>query len=371
MPSGCACDPWTSRSGLFVVLSTVWPLASLLLREGAVGAEDAAAVLPIVKLSALLLLVRLTVTSESQVLRCIRLVVWPAVALALVAILQTLQFGPVLAMLSAVWASDDGADELIHRGSSTLMSPIATGDYIIISLVLVICCGARGLLGRHERLVLGLVLGTGVLAAGQFSTWISAAVAAVLILWRYPELRRRSVRFAPIGVLALAVGAPALIGRLQGFGDGFAVPTSWLGRWDNVMNIHMPHFDITRVFMGVEPDPVLQAPETWREVVYLEAGYLQFVWIGGLPLLLAFIWLSVAVLRYASALPKPATPTGACVSALMIVWVFLLVLTTIDAHLTMRGAGELIFLLLGLATAKIDERRTDERTDERETVPSQ
>ena len=98
----------------------------------------------------------------------------------------------MLAILAAVWAPTEASGELAERGATTLSSPIATGDYIIFSLVLVICCAARGLLGGRERLMLGLVLAAGVLATGQFSTWISAAVAAVLIGWRLPRVVPRS-----------------------------------------------------------------------------------------------------------------------------------------------------------------------------------
>jgi hypothetical protein len=339
--------------GVFVVMSVLWPIPSLLLREQSVDLGEYLAVFPVVKLTLFLVLVRLTITTQAQVVRCVRVVAWPASVLALIAILQTLQFGPVLSLLETFWSPEHTDEGVVERGSSTLASSIATGDYIIIALTIVICCSLNGLLDRRERLVLGLVLGAGVLAAGQFSTWISAGVVAILLLWRHRELRRLWVRLLPLGIIALAVGAPALISRLQGFGDGYGVPRSWLGRWDNVFNIHLPHFDSVRVFMGISPDSVLQAPETWRDVVYLESGYLQLLWVGGVPLLLAFVWLSIAVIRNAARQSSERTAAGACASALVIVWWFLILLTVIDPHLTLRGAGELIFLLLAITSGRI------------------
>jgi hypothetical protein len=340
----------------FLLMSTVWPVTSLLLRGHVPAATDLAAVLPVCKLVVIHLLVRCTVATAEQLVRCIRMIVWPGALVALVAVLQTLGIGPVLWALAALWTPDAAAAQLAERGTTTLSSPIATGDYVIFSLVLVICCGARGVLDRRERLVLGLVLATGALAAGQFSTWISAAVAAGLLLWRFPELRGRAGHLLPVLPVVFALGAPAFLTRLRGFGE-FGVPESWLGRWDNLSSFYLPRFDPLTVLVGVAPNPVLAAPETWREVIYLEAGYLQFLWIGGIPLLLTFGWLSVAVLRRTAELMDLPGVLGATGSALRIAWVFLLVLTVLDPHLTMRGIGDLLFALLAITTGRLSAAR--------------
>ncbi|MGH3914452.1 MAG: hypothetical protein ACRDTC_13765 [Pseudonocardiaceae bacterium] len=336
----------------FLLASTVWPLTSLMLRGHTPLPADLAAVLPVCKLVAIYLLVRFTVSTQEQVVRAIRLIIWPGSVVAVIAILQTLGFGPVLTLLASVWSPTEAAGTITERGGTTLSSPIATGDYIIFCLVLVICCGARGMLDRRERLGLGIVLSAGVLASGQFSTWISAAVAATLILWRFPDLRRKAWRFLPMLPIIFAIGAPAFLARIGGFSDR-SVPDSWQGRWDNLSTFYLPRFDWLNILVGVSPDPVLQAPERWREVIYLENGYLQFLWIGGIPLLLAFGWLSVAVLRRSEELMAEPGALGASAAALWIVWVFLLVLTFIDPHLTMRGIGDIIFVLLAITTGRI------------------
>jgi hypothetical protein len=358
--------------GVFLLMSTVWPLLSLMLRGQTPATSDLAAVLPVCKLIAIYLLVRFSVTTEAQLVRCFRLIIWPGAVVAVIAILQTLHVGPVVSMLQAVWTPDSNAAALAERGTTTLGSPIATGDYIIICLTLVICCGARGLLDRRERLALGLVLGAGVLAAGQFSTWISAVVAAGLILWRFGTVRHNSIRFLWLVPVALAVGAPALIGRLQGFGD-YGVPLSWIGRWNNLSDFYLPRFGFINVLLGVSPNSVLQAPERWREVIYLESGYLELLWIGGIPLLAAFIWLSVAVLRRTGKLmaqsggqsggqsadqsggQSGATATAA--SALWVCWWFVLILTVLDPHLTLRGTGDVLFMLMGITTGRLSVQR--------------
>ncbi|GAA5168588.1 hypothetical protein GCM10023321_62900 [Pseudonocardia eucalypti] len=353
---------------VFLLLATVWPLASVTLRGRMPDVDELAAVLPMIKLVGIYFLVRYTVTNERRALVTVRCIVWPGAAVALIAVLQTLKFQPVLLLLQAFWngGGADSTDQLSERGSATLGSPIAAGDVIIISLILVLCCGARGLLNGKERLGLALVLGAGTLASGQYSTWIAAAVAAVLLARRFPELRRQARRFAPLAGVAVVVGAPALIGRLSSFGvEGLPVPESWLGRYDNLTNLYLPHFNWITTLIGVSPNTVLQAPETWRSVVYLESGILYFLWIGGIPLLAAFIWLSVRVLRtIRPALWLPG-PLGACISCLDVVWRFLLILTVIDPHLQLRGTGDLIFTLLGVTAtgllAREDSRRATPR----------
>lgn len=354
--------------GLFLLMSTAWPLLSMILRGHTPLTSDLAAVLPVCKLVAIYLLVRFTVSTEGQLVRCFRLIIWPGVVVAVIAILQTLHFGPVVSVLQAVWTPDSNAAALAERGTTTLGSPLATGDYLVICLTLVICCGMRGLLERRERLALGLVLGAGVLATGQFSTWISAVVAGGFILWRFSTLRRKSLRFLWLVPVAVAVGAPALIGRLQGFGE-FGVPRSWIGRWSNLSTFYLPRFGFINVLLGVSPNSVLPAPERWRDVIYLESGYLNLLWIGGIPLLAAFGWLSVVVLRRTGKLiaqsdgpsdgPSGGQPAAlsAAASALWVSWWFVVILTVLDPHLTFRGSGDLIFALMGMTTGRLSVQR--------------
>jgi hypothetical protein len=338
--------------GVFLLMSTAWPLLSLMLRGQTPVTSDLAAVLPVCKLVGIYLLVRFSVSTEAQLVRCFRLIIWPGAVVAVIAILQTLNFGPVVTMLQAVWTPDTNVAALAERGTATLGSPLATGDYILICLTLVICCAARGLLNYRERLVLGAVLSAGVLAAGQFSTWISAIVVAGLILWRFGTIRRSSMRFLWLIPFVFALGAPALIGRLQGFGD-YGVPRSWIGRWNNLSNFYLPRFDFINVLLGVSPDPVLPAPERWREVIYLEGGYLRFLWIGGIPLLAAFLWLAVAVLRRTRELMERPGAIGVAASAMWVCWWFVLILTVLDPHLTFRGPGDVLFMLMGITTGRL------------------
>ena len=194
-----------------------------------------------------------------------------------------------------------------------------------------------------------------MLAAGQFSTWIAALVAAVLILHQYPDLRRRAVRFLPVAGVAVLVGAPALITRLESFGEGYGVPRSWLGRWDNLTTFYVPSlFDHGGFLIGVSPDSVLPAPETWRELIYLESGYLHLLWVGGLQLLAAFVWLSIAVLRRCADLAGRPDALGACGSTLFVAWWMVIILSVIDPHLFLARHRDVLFALLAIASGPLD-----------------
>lgn len=345
----------------FAVLSTVWPLTWILLRGRAPEPIEFAAVLPICKLVALLVLVRLAVSTHEQLVRCIRLVVWPASAVALIAILQTLNVAPVISILQTLWTPEEGDSELTNRGTSTLSSSIATGDYLVIGAILLLCCSVRGLLHARERLILGLVLGAGILASGQFSTWIAAAVAGILALHQIPDVRARALRLLPLLPVVAVIGAPAFLGRVQGLGSE-GLPVSWLGRWDNLTNFYLPTFDPLTALLGFSPSSVLDAPETWREVIYLEAGYLDLLWIGGLPLLIGFAFLSLAVLRRSRLLASRPGPLGAFAAALAICWAVVLVLTVLDPHLTQRGTGDLLFTMTAVVTGSLSAGSLSVRT---------
>ena len=335
----------------FFVLATAWPITSMLLRGVQPSTADLAAILPICKQIAVLLLVRATVVSDMQIRRCIQLVVLPAAAVALIAVLQTLQFGPVIGLLEAFWNASTTSFESDLRGSTTLAHPIATGDYIIIGSILLVVGWMRGLFRSRYWLIPGAVLAVGILAAGQFSSWLAAGIASALLLWRFPEARQRVVRLLPLAPIAAVLGAPAALGRLADFDSG-ELPASWQVRWDNVTHFYLPGLTEQGIFLGVSPNSVIAAPETWREAIYIEAGYIQFLWIGGIPLLLAFLWLSREILRQAGRGRDRPGPYGVCCASLEVTWWIVLVLTVLDAHLFLRGVGDLLFTLIAISSAR-------------------
>jgi hypothetical protein len=355
--------PWDVPLAAFVLLATIWPISAMWLRGLAPSAADVSAVLPVCKLAALMLLVRTTVRTPAQVLWCIRLIIGGAVGIAGIAVLQTLKFGPVLALLGTLWEVDPVVGSLETRGTTTLSNAVAAGDYIVIGLALLVTAGFRGLLGKWTRVAAGLVLASGVLAAGQFSTVLGALIAGALLVRRLPTMRVSALRLAPILGVAVLVGTPALLSRLVGFSGGNFPPQSWRVRWDNVIHLYLPELlENARFLIGVSPNPVKIPPDTWREFVYLESGYLQFLWVGGVPLLVGFVVLSRAVLTYAGRLGWRTDGVGACASALFIAWWMVVFLSVLDTHLLMRGPGDLLFTFVGIVASSAAEERTDDVT---------
>jgi hypothetical protein len=114
--------------------------------------------------------------------------------------------------------------------------------------------------------------------------------------------------------------------------------------------------------VGVSPNSVVVPPDTARDVVYLESGYLQFLWVGGVPLLVGFIALSVAVFRLTRRLESRTDGVGACAFALA-AWWMVVVLSLTDIHLFMRGVGDLIFILLGVVTGRAVVNRADNASE--------
>ena len=138
--------------------------------------------------------------------------------------------------------------------------------------------------------------------------------------------------------------------RLEGFGGSLGYPSSWHSRIDNLTSFFLPQLAGFRWVLGVRPDPVLPAPETWRNAIYLESGVLWLLWVGGIPLLIAFCWFVRAALRHTHRVARGRSDVIGVVSlAAFGSLCAMAFLTLFDAHVQMRGGGDALFILLGLS----------------------
>lgn len=330
---------------LLAALGSVWPLFWVLARAHAPTTTDVLSTVVLWRLSALYVMFRWVVRSPEHVRRCLVILLASSSLLAMVAVVDSLG----IVKIGGLWTQTISQDTA-GRGGATLASAIAVGDYLAYTLVIALGWYVQR---RAPRLLLagiGAVLILGSLGTGQFSAWIAAVIVVVIVARRERELVSLAVRFAPIVVLAAVVAWPVVGTRLAGFGDGAGVPSSWLGRIDNLTHFYLPRLAGFHWVLGVRPDSVLPAPETWRQIIFLESGYLWFFWVGGLPLFLGFLYFARVAFRHTDRIWRSRRDdVGLAALAAQAALCSILVLSLIDMHLTLRGGGDLFFILLGLS----------------------
>jgi hypothetical protein len=331
------------------LLGSLWPLIWVLTRGQTPTAADVFSTFTLWRLAALYALFRWVVRTSEQVRRCLWILVAGSCLLAVIALLQSLG----LVTIGGLWTPTHTTDAA-GRGGATLSSSIAVGDYLAYSVAVVLVLYLRR---AGPRLVLAAIAGIlilGSLGTGQFSAWIAALIVVAIVAWHEGQLRRFPLWLVPVAALAVAVAWPVISTRLAGFGSGQGVPSSWLGRIDNLSNFYLPRLGGFNWVLGVRPDSVLPAPETWRDVIYLESGLLWFFWVGGIPLFLGFVWFVHAALRHTRQVARArADDIGVVALAARAALCSIVVLTVIDMHLTLRGGGDLFFILLGISANRL------------------
>jgi hypothetical protein len=92
--------------------------------------------------------------------------------------------------------------------------------------------------------------------------------------------------------------------------------------------------------------------------VWIESGYTWLLWGGGIPLLGAYIAFAVSVIRKGWAYARRADAAGIAATAVAAAMCAQLLTMIFDPHLTYRGSGDALFLLLALARS-LPSRRTE------------
>ena len=331
---------------ILAAVSSIWPLFWLFARGRLPSSTDAFDTVVLWRLASLYALFRLVVRTPEQVRRCLWVLLVSASLLSVLALLDSLGIykpgGPWVAQLS-----DSGTG----RGGATLNSAIAVGDYLGYSFAV----ASVWLLRRREpRRLIAVMTGLiflGILGTGQFSAWFELIIVVVVVAANTGQIRQLMKWIVPVSIVGAIVAWPVLSTRLAGFGSGQGLlPHSWQGRIDNLTNFYIPRLSGFKWVLGVRPDTVLPAPETWRVVIYLESGYLWLFWVGGIPLVLAFLWfLRRGFKTTRQVIATRADDIGVAAIATRAALWCLLILSLIDPHLTLRGGADLFFCLLGLA----------------------
>lgn len=304
------------------------------------------------KYLALYLVFRVAVTTEREARGALWVALGVTAIVAMVGVLQALGLFGVPELLFTWYPAFLGEVAEVGRGASTLGLTFAVADVCLIAAASAASL-ARESTGRSRNFLLALiatyVLGT--IGAGQFSGYIGLVIALVALGFAFGEVREVLRR----GAIAIGIGAvltwPVILNRISGFQNSSGLPQSWSGRLDNLNDFILPQFaNGWNILFGVRPAARVAAPETWREWIFIESGYLWLVWSGGIPLLVAFSYFMITCLRMLKQTidrhtgELKAIATGAFVG----LWV-IVVVTVLDPHLTMRGVADLLFPMIAIA----------------------
>ena len=332
------------------VCNSIVPMIWMTARDVPITSDDLLYALVIWKYAGIYLIVRVSITTAAQVMRCLWISVSVAAVVGTVAILQSLSLFGVPQLLATYYAPFGYTAALDHaRGSSTLALPAATADLLIYNLAIAAGLWIRCPRQRPLLAVLSTIFAMGVLAAGEFSSAIGLVVAicAIAVVTSYPRLL--SI-FIPLAGAAVILLRPVIAKRLQGFDSVSGLPVSWTGRLSNLHNYFWPKlFSDWNYVLGVRPSARVTVSYQATGYVWIESGYTWLLWGGGIPLAAAFGYFVLAAIRMSWPEARRAlTMLNPAAIGVFVSVVVMTVLMVFDPHLTYRGAAEEMFGLLAL-----------------------
>ncbi|MGY1703937.1 hypothetical protein ACI79C_05125 [Geodermatophilus sp. SYSU D00697] len=348
----------------FAFTSSITTLLWMYARARDITMDDLLYALTPWKLALLYAVVRLILRDLRAVRWALGGVLVSAVIMGVLGVLQAVGVGPVINALTAlVPPEENGYDLASNRATATLGNPIAYGDVMIYAAVIAAALALR-LSGRGRLWWLAAaVLGLFALASGQASVAVGVVIAGIafaVVTGTIPQAVLAGVAFLAVGIQVLQ---PVLAARLDVTDPQTGLPDSWTGPYGRLANLERyfwpPISSDYNWLFGVQtagrvPDLVFRG-----DFVYIESGYTWALWSGGLPLLASVLALLVVSARTGRRLASVRQPViGAIgITVTTVVWA-VGVLMFFDPHLTLRGGGELLFLLLAIgATLDAAHRR--------------
>ncbi|MDR0342174.1 MAG: hypothetical protein LBI49_03520, partial [Nocardiopsaceae bacterium] len=331
------------------VASSVLPLLVMAVRQRPVSGDDLLYAIVLWKLLAEYAIVRTVITTREQAMRCLVLSLLAAAVPCAIAIAQDLHVAGVSGLLARYYPPvglDTGVSS--GRGSSLLGLPSATADLAILNIGIAVAMITRG--HPHRRWLAGLVVlyGLGAVAAAEFATLIGL-LAAFIALIALTRSGRLAAYLVPVALFGGVLLWPVIQTRLSGFRSPTGLPVSWQDRLHNLRTYFWPVLAADRNWiLGVRPAARLPAPGIKSGFVWIESGYTWLLWGGGIPLLATYFGFAAAVIRKGWAYARRADAAGIAATAVTAAMCSQLVLMTFDPHLTYRGSGDALFLLLAL-----------------------
>ena len=340
------------------ITSSVLPLTMMLVRQRPISTDDLLYSIVLWKLLAEYIIVRSVISTREQATRCLVLSMAAAAIVGVIGILQSAGVAGVPGLL-AKYTSSSGTDGMVSitGGSSLLGLPAATADLAILNLGIAVAMIVRGYPRRLWLGGLAVLYALTVIAAAEFATVIGLVVAlvALMALTRSGRIARYVI---PVGLFAGVLLWPVIQFRLSGFRSTAGLPLSWVDRLYNLRTFFWPVlFSDHNWIFGVRPSPRLVAPGKQEGYIWIESGYTWLLWGGGIPLLASYIAFAVAVIQKGLAFARRADAAGIAATAVTAAMCAQVVLMAFDPHLTFRGSGDELFLLLALIR-KLPARRT-------------
>ena len=185
---------------------------------------------------------------------------------------------------------------------------------------------------------------------------------------RNNEIGRLAASAIPVSVLGGLLLWPVISSRLGGFNSPSGLPVSWIDRLYNLRTYFWPVlFSDNNWILGVTQAARIALESKRFGFVWIESGYTWLLWGGGIPLLASYIAFVGAVLRKGWIYMRRADTAGIAATAVTVAICAQVVLMVFDPHLTYRGSGDALFLILALVR-KLPSRRASAGAENQPTA---
>jgi len=283
---------------------------------------------------------------------------------ALVGILQVLEFPGVLGLITALI----GRAELFQgwdysrqaRATSIFPSWHAFGAYLMLTVLLGSALLMESVSAVMRRSYLLLVLLTSGVALAYTATLapITGIVFGLLLLGWFTGRLPGILLSVSAGCFVVAMAAaPHLVQRLEnqfqhtGANGDVAVPQAIQFRLDIWQHDHLPAL---AGYWATGYGPEFPEEVSWR---FSENVYITLLFRGGLPLLAVFLAMLWMIGTEAHRQRGSSDPLNAAISKVVLTTVILLIpMQMIAPYLTLGGITHLFWVLVGLMVSSFDER---------------
>jgi murein biosynthesis integral membrane protein MurJ len=349
--------------------SSVLPLLMMMARQRPITSDDLLYCIVIWKLMAEYVIVRSTIKTREQAMRCLWLSLISAAIVCVIGIVQSLGLFGIPVLLGKYYSPLGTTSALtVGRGSSLLSLPAAVADLAILNLAIVVAMIGRARSGRKWLAGLAVLYALGVLAAAEFSTLL-ALLPAFFVLVALTRLRKLLAYAIPVTIIGAAVLWPVIQIRLSGFQSASGIPISWQTRLTNLHTYFWPQlFSDYNWILGVRPSARVAVPTQIYGYVWIESGYTWLLWGGGIPLLGSYIAFAVFALKKCWRRARLPGPEGIAATAIAAATAAQLASMVFDPHLTYRGSGDAFFMILALVRCLPSRKQQDRDSTPRRAV---